>query len=50
MKSNEKSLKKGVTKNLTSTQKLFANAIDYDALEKALNDPEVVAILKKIKL
>lgn len=36
-------------KKTTQAQKLFADAIDYDALKKALKDKRVQNILKKIK-
>lgn len=48
MKSN--TIKKRVCKNLSPMQKAFANAINYDALEKAMQDPEFLKIIKKIKL
>jgi len=41
--------KNKVNKGLSDMQKLFANAINYDALDKALKDPKVVEILSKIK-
>ena len=47
MKNN---IKKQVNKNLSSVQKSFANAINYDALEKAMSDPTFIAIVNKIKL
>lgn len=51
MKNN--TIKKAVNKNLSKTQKLFAAAIDYDALAKALNDPkaakELNAIFSKVR-
>ena len=52
MKSN--SIKRKVNKNLSNTQKLFAAAIDYNALNKALSDPksakELNAIFSKVRL
>lgn len=46
-------IKKQVNKNLSQTQKMFANAINYDALNKALSDPrsasEIMNILKKVR-
>lgn len=47
---NKYNYKKRISKNLSPLQKAFANAIDYKALEKAMDDPEVIAIIKKIKL
>ena len=41
--------KQRVGKGLSTTQKMFANAINYDALDKALEDPEFVALIRKIK-
>lgn len=41
-------IKKQVNKNLSSVQKLFADAIDYNALHRALNDPKAAKELQKI--
>ena len=46
----QNTLKKAVNKNLSSVQKMFANAIDYKALEKAMDDPGFIAIIKKIRI
>lgn len=35
--------------NNKKINKMFKNAIDKNALKKAMNDPQVVAILNKIK-
>ena len=45
-----KQVKRKVNKKLSDNQKLFASAINYDALNKALNDPQFIAIIKKIRL
>lgn len=48
------SIRKRVNKGLSATQKMFASAIDYNALEKALNDPksrkELESIFKKVRV
>jgi len=41
--------KSKIEKNLSPMQKLFANAIDYKALNKALKDEQVLKILAKLK-
>lgn len=43
-------LKKRINRGLSPMQKAFANAINYDALQKAMDDPAFIAIIKKIKL
>ena len=49
--SNER---KQVNKGLSSSQKLFANAIDWNAFDKAMSDEksrkEIESILKKVRL
>lgn len=45
----KKNTKQRVESGLSTTQKSFANAINYDALDKALEDPEFVALIKKIE-
>lgn len=47
-------LKRQVERNLSTTQKDFASAIDYNALHKAMSNPksrkEIESILKKARL
>lgn len=46
--------RKQVNKGLSSSQKLFANAIDWNTFDKAMSDPksrkEIESILKKVRL
>lgn len=46
-------IKKQVNKKLSPTQKMFADAINYDALHKALSDPkkakQLNAIFNKVR-
>ena len=48
------SSKKRVEKGLSSVQKMFASAIDWNAFDKAMSDEksrkEIESILKKVKL
>lgn len=44
----KKNIKKYVNKNFSNTKKLFTDAINYDALIQALNDPQAYAELTKI--
>lgn len=50
----KKQLKKQASRKLSPMQKMFIDAIDFDALHKALSDPvsaaEINAVIKKIKL
>ena len=49
-----KTMKQRVEKGLSNIQKMFASAINYDALEKAMNNPksrrEIERVLAKVKL
>lgn len=46
-------IRKRVTKGLSPIQKMFANAIDWNALDKAMANPksrkEITDILKKVR-
>lgn len=50
MKKQQKQNKRKVENGLSDLQLMFASAIDYAALDRALQDPQVVEILNKIKL
>ena len=52
MKNNNKqnNLKKRVSSGLSSIQKDFVNAINFEKLNDALSDPDFIKVLNKIKL